>query len=249
LAEITVATLNLYNRLGRWGERAPLLVDQFLELLPDVIGLQEVDLVIDQGNWLVHMVNSRLGKKAYQIHHVASPGRMAPWLANAVMTRLPVLAHEGLDLLAGERTAQRVRLETPTGAFDFYNTHLHHPPEAAELRLGQARRLLAWLEGWGDENPRAVAGDFNARPDEPTVALLKERLSSAHETVHGREPEKTWPTPINTSDPDPAGCLDYIFIGGAKVSECRLALDRPHQYDPTLYPSDHLGLMARLSIG
>lgn len=247
MAEITVATLNLYNRAGRWGERAPLLVDQFIELLPDVIGLQEVDLVIDQGNWLVHLVNSRLGQPTYRIHHVTSPGRLAPWLANAIATRLPVLAHEGLDLLSGERMAQGVQLETADGPFDLYNTHLHHPLDAAELRCEQARRLLDWLTKWGDDKPRAIVGDFNARPGEPAVDLMKERLRSAHETAHGHEPEKTWPTPINTDDRDPPGCLDYIFVGGAEVKECRLAFDRPHEYDPTLYPSDHLGLVARLS--
>ena len=86
MAEVTVATLNLFNRAGRWAERLPLLVEQFLELMPDVTGLQEVDLVIDQGNWLAHLVNSRFGEEAYTIRHVTSPGRLAPWLANAVMT-------------------------------------------------------------------------------------------------------------------------------------------------------------------
>lgn len=246
--DITVATLNLFNRLGRWGERAPLLVEQLAELQPDVIGLQEVDLVIDQGNWLVHMVNSRLGPQEYQIRHVTSPGRLAFVLANAVMTRLPVLAHETLDLLAGERTAQRLRLRVDSSEFDFYNTHLHHPLEARDLRLEQARRLLAWMEERSGSRPLAAAGDFNGRPDEPAIAAMKERLRSAHESAQGSEPEKTWPTPVNTFDPDPPGCLDYIFVRGARVSECRLAFDRAHPHDPTLYPSDHLGLLARLSL-
>ncbi len=246
MTEITVATLNLFNRLGRWGERAPVLVEQFVELQPDVIGLQEVDLVIDQGNWLVHMVNARLGSEVYQVRHVTSPGRFAMWMANAIMTRLPVVAHEMLDLLGGERTAQRVRLQTKGGRFDFYNTHLHHPMDAGELRREQAERLLDWIASWG-KGPLAAAGDYNARPDEGTVATMKRTLVSAYEAAHGHEPEKTWPTPINTFDPDPPGCLDYIFVGGARVLGCDLAFDRPHQYDPTLFPTDHLGLAARLS--
>lgn len=247
MPEITVATLNLFNRLGRWGERAPLLVEQFLELRPDVIGLQEVDLVIDQGNWLVHMVNSRLGAGEYHIHHVASPGRLAFMLANAVVTRLPVLAHETLDLLIGERTAQRVRLRAGQSAFDLYNTHLHHPLDARELRLEQAQRLLAWIEERSGDTPLAAVGDFNGRPDEPAIGAMKGRLRSAHQSVHGAEPAKTWPTPVNTFDPDPPGCLDYVFVRGARVEDCHLTFDRPHPHDPTLYPSDHMGLLARLS--
>ncbi len=247
MPEVTVATLNLFNRLGRWGERAPLLVEQFVELQPDVIGLQEVDLMIDQGNWLVHMVNSRLGTGDYRIYHVTSPGRLAFMLANAIVTRLPVAGHETLDLLGGERTAQRVRLQVGQSEFDFYNTHLHHPLDARELRLEQARRLQHWIEERSGDRPVAAVGDFNARPDEPAVAAMKELLASAHESAQGREPEQTWPTPINTFDPDPPGCLDYIFVRGLHVRECRLAFDRPHPHDPSLYPSDHLGLVARIS--
>ena len=40
------------------------------------------------------------------------------------------------------------------------------------------------------------------------------------------------------------GCLDYIWVRGAvRVTEARLAFDRPHPDDPTLYPSDHLGIV------
>ena len=46
------------------------------------------------------------------------------------------------------------------------------------------------------------------------------------------------------------GCLDYIWIrGGIRVRTARLAFDRPAVGDPTLYPSDHLGLVADLEIG
>jgi hypothetical protein len=45
-------------------------------------------------------------------------------------------------------------------------------------------------------------------------------------------------------------CLDYIWIRGAvRVASARLAFDRPASDDPTLYPSDHLGIAAHLEIG
>jgi endonuclease/exonuclease/phosphatase family metal-dependent hydrolase len=51
------------------------------------------------------------------------------------------------------------------------------------------------------------------------------------------------------TDGDP-GCLDYIWVrGGIRVASVRLAFDRPAVGDPTLYPSDHLGLVAELAIG
>jgi endonuclease/exonuclease/phosphatase family metal-dependent hydrolase len=250
---VTVATLNLFNKVGRWGERCPLVVDQLLELEPDVIGLQEVDLTIDQGMALCRLVNARLkeyGQPRYWVYHMARPGRAAHVQAQAILCRLPVEAHEGLDYLSYEGVAQRLRLRLEGGAtVAFYNTHLYFPPEAAAERLAQAERLLAWVDAQAAADATVVVGDFNAYTGEPTVQLMKSRFASAHESAHGREPEKTWPTPVNTYDPSPPGCLDYVFVAGARVLDASLWFDKPHPLDQTLFPSDHLGVMAKLEVG
>ena len=235
---VTVATLNLFNKVGRWSERLPLLLEQLLALQPDVIGLQEVDLIVDQGMSLCRLANDRLTDvPRYRVYHMGRPGRAAHVQALAVMSRLPVEAHEGLDLLSYEGVAQRLRLRVDDGTtLDLYNTHLYFPPEATEERLVQAKRLLAWVDTWQGAGATVVVGDFNAYVDEPTVSLMKERFTSAHEAAHGSEPAKTWPTPVNTFDPSPPGCLDYIFVAGAEVLEAGLAFDQPHPLDATPLP-------------
>ena len=95
------------------------------------------------------------------------------------------------------------------------------------------------------------------RPEE--LENLKNRLAdiapqaslhvAAHEAAHGREPDKTWPTPVNTFDPSPPGCLDYVFVAGARVLEAGLAFATPHPNDENLFPSDHLGVMAKVDVG
>jgi hypothetical protein len=41
--------------------------------------------------------------------------------------------------------------------------------------------------------------------------------------------------------------VSIIWVRGAvRVLACRLAFDRPDPTDPTLYPTDHLGLSAHL---
>jgi endonuclease/exonuclease/phosphatase family metal-dependent hydrolase len=250
MTDVTVATLNLFNKVGRWGERCPLVVEQMAALLPDVIGLQEVDLTIDQGMALCRLVNSRLTEgPRYRVYHMGRPGRAAHAQAQAVMSRLPVEAHEGLDYLSYEGVAQRLRVRLDGGAtLDFYNTHLYFPPEAIDERLAQARRLLEWIDTWSGAGATVVVGDFNAYAGEPAVELMKSRFVSAHESVHGREPEKTWPTPVNTFDLSPPGALDYIFVTGAKVVDAGLAFDKPHHLDGQLFPSDHLGVFAKLKL-
>jgi hypothetical protein len=45
------------------------------------------------------------------------------------------------------------------------------------------------------------------------------------------------------------GCLDYVWLlGDVRVESARLAFDRPAVGDATLYPSDHIGIAAKLQI-
>jgi endonuclease/exonuclease/phosphatase family metal-dependent hydrolase len=253
MPEVSVATLNLFNRAGEWGLRAPLVLEQLEGLRPDVLGLQEVDMVLDQGMWISRQINARLTKAEphYRIKHAVNPDTRASFHGIATLARLPFASHEVLDLMTFERVAQRTTFELGGRTIVFVNTHLHHPPEAQAERVEQLRRLLAWLDRDCAGTPLVVAGDFNAyaEPPEPAVLLMKERFRSAYEAVHGREPEKTWSTPVNTYDDSPHGTLDYIFVSPEwRVVDAGLAFDQPAAYDANLYPSDHLGLSARLEL-
>lgn len=252
MPSVKVATLNLFNRSGEWGHRAPLVVEQFEQLLPDVIGLQEIDMMLDQGMWLSRQVNGRLGQRPhYRIKHAVSPGVRASFHGIGTMSRLPFEEHEILDLMTFERVAQRLVFHCGGQPFVFVNTHLHHPPEAQQERVQQLETLLAWLDRDTRGLPTVIAGDFNsyADPPEPAVKLMKSRFRSALETANGAEPEKTWTTPVNTYDDSPHGTLDYIFVSPEwRVASAGLAFDRPSPYDPNMYPSDHLGLYAVLEL-
>jgi len=135
MPEVTTATLNLFNRVGRWGERAPLVVEQVAEVAPDVIALQEVDLLIDQGHWLADRLNLWLGAPYYTAYHQNKSGREAAVQAIAVLTRLPVLEHEGLDYLSMDRVAQRLLLDLGEGV---RLDPLQHPPPLPSERGGRA---------------------------------------------------------------------------------------------------------------
>ena len=83
--------------------------------------------------------------------------------------------------------------------------------------------------------------------------MLGAGFRSAYREVNGAEPGVTWPTglqaPAMDLDGDPR-CLDYIWIrGSVQVESAKLAFDRPAVDDETLFPSDHFGLEARLTIG
>ena len=244
--ELHVATLNLRNIADRWTERIPLLLADMAALQPDLIGLQECVFAVQQDRIL-----GAAGEGRYESRRGWAN---RPEYGNAILGRAPLALGDGdrLELSRG-RSALRVPVSLPTGTtLDFVVTHLHHEVDDAAVRAEQATVVIDWL---GEvSGPLLVVGDFNADPTEPTYGLmLGAGFRSASVEANGAEPPVTWPSGIQAPgmdvDGDPS-CLDYIWVRGPiAVDSCRLAFDRPAVDDPTLFPSDHFGLSARVRIG
>ena len=243
-----VATLNILNLADRWPERLPLILADMAALQPDLLALQEVVFVMQQ---------DRITGAAGEGQYTALRGWAGrPEYGNSLLVRSPLIAreHERLDLGLG-RAAHRVVLDLPDGAtLVVAVTHLHHVPADEAARDAQAKTLIDWLAAGPASDAVVVMGDFNAEPDEPTYARMTAAgFRSAYAEANGAEPAVTWPSGLQAPAMDtdgPPGCLDYIWVHGAVgVTSARLVFDRAHPDDPTLYPSDHLGIAARLEVG
>jgi endonuclease/exonuclease/phosphatase family metal-dependent hydrolase len=262
--ELTITTLNLFNnRHGRWPERAPLVAAGVVALEPDVLCVQEVDPRSEQIAALVEAVNRGIPGDPYAAVTMPNPDPKSI-KSLAVLTRVPVAAVAMLDDLGGGDIALRVGIEPAGGSrLEVFTTHLHYGPSAkgGQLRRRQAERLLSWMDAESQGRPHLVCGDFNARPEGDTVASVKRRLRSAHEVANGAEAAWTHPTPLVRSLdarlvfgipelPEIAGsAVDYIFVSDAiEVLSASVAFDRPAEDDPSLYPSDHLGVTARIRL-
>jgi endonuclease/exonuclease/phosphatase family metal-dependent hydrolase len=246
--QLHVATLNLRNLADRWDERLPLLLADMAALQPDLLGLQECVYPLQQ---------DRLLGAAGASHYRAVRGWAGrPEYGNSILVREPLATTEPERVdLGRDRSAHRVVTTLPGGAaVAFAVTHLHHLVPDAAVRDEQAAALLDWLDGSGEATPTIVVGDFNADPAEPAYARMTGAgFRSAYAEANGAEPAVTWPSgiqgPAIDEDGDP-GCLDYIWVRGAiRVVSARLAFDRPAVDDPGLYPSDHVGVAARVEIG
>ncbi len=245
-ASLLVATLNLRNIADRWTERLPLLLADMAALQPDVIGLQECVFAVQQDRLL-----GAAGAAHYAVHR-GWAGR--PEYGNSVLVKagFGVGRPERLEL-GRNRSALRLAITTPWDAqLTFAVTHLHHVPDDETARTEQAAALAEWLAD--TRGPLVVVGDFNAEPHEAAYrAMTGAGFRSAHLEANGSEPRVTWPSgivaPGMDDDGDP-GCLDYIWLrGDIRATTCRLAFDRPAADDPTLYPSDHVGLVASVELG
>jgi endonuclease/exonuclease/phosphatase family metal-dependent hydrolase len=243
-----VATFNILHFAGRWPERLPLILADMAALQPDLLGLQEVIYPMEQDR----LVGSA-GAARYAIHR----GWAArPEYGNSLLVREPLRAtdDERLGLDEG-RSALRVRLRLPGGATLLAGvTHFHHVPAGEAIRDTQAAGLVAWLDAAPSSEAQVVVGDFNAQPSEPAYArMVAAGFRSASVEANGAEPDITWPSglqaPAMATDGRP-GCIDYVWVrGSVAVESASLTFDRPAADDPTLYPSDHVGIQARLRIG
>ena len=181
--------------------------------------------------------------------------------ASLVASNVPASGEPSTLRLGAWRTAQKLYVDFGGKRVCVVNVHLHsgRSVERIECRARQLRAVLEWV---GSDYRRRrfdaliIGGDFNAPPTEPAYQLLDGRgFRSCHKVARGAEPDCTFPgigsgLLSDTKDNDPAGVFDYIFVAGdVAVNEAKLFADAPCGGDTTLYPSDHYGLCADLTIG
>lgn len=248
MARLHVTTLNIRNHADRWFERLPLLLADMAALQPDVLGLQEVVYPMQQDRLI-----GAAGERRYGAFR-GWAGR--PEYGNSLLVRegLVVKATDRLEL-SRKRSALRALVSVHGGPDVLVVvTHLHHEVDGASERDDQVRQLVDWIDTGPDATAHVAMGDFNAHPEEPAAQRMRAAgFRSAFAAANGAEPAVTWPSGIQApgmdTDGDPA-CLDYIWIRGQiSVNGAKVVFDRPDPQDPTLYPSDHFGIAARLELG
>jgi endonuclease/exonuclease/phosphatase family metal-dependent hydrolase len=255
VSRITVTTLNLHLSHDRWLERRHLIVSQLLDMKPDLIALQEVFLPGSQGRWLRHQINSRLtgsSRAPYRLVQKRRPHLLYGYLEGlAILSRKPVLAHDHVSLGYGGRFALRANIEvTPRRALDFVTVQLHEAAADQDARVEQVMRLMSWLFEPSPVPLQIVAGDFGEVPDGPAIRQMKQRYRSAMVDRWGHEPLATYPTALAGLEVRRVGCLDYIFLSHqvGPVVEASTCFRQAAPGNPTLYPSDHIGLCIEVEV-
>jgi beta-glucosidase len=237
-----IATLNQYQGHVRWDERRHLILEQLLDLRPDVLCLNEVSVPLDSGRWLWQ--EAERGGLSYAYVQYNKSGARSLDEGLGLLTRFPIHESGGLDYETKGRVAQVVRMEVEGRLLDVYVTHLHHTAEEDGLRVFQVRRLFDWLAARGRPDGVVMCGDFNATPEMESARLMQTQFT----------PTQTAPTfrsglrdrTEGSEEHEPLDrCIDYVWYrrplrlvaGGA-------CFDKPHAGDPTLWPSDHIGVWA-----
>jgi endonuclease/exonuclease/phosphatase family metal-dependent hydrolase len=128
--------------------------------------------------------------------------------------------------------------------FFFFNTHLDHRGEQAQLE--GTRLILHKIAQVAGGRPVILTGDFNCTADSPPYRLISSgeggiRLNDA--ALISRTPPTGPQWTFHGFNPPGSHIIDFIFVGNVRAVESFAHVD--DQWDGQ-YPSDHLPVMAEI---
>ncbi len=244
-----IATLNLEQDHKRWEARRKLISAELAALRPDIIAFNEVCAPLQSAKILRDEL-AGIGTP-YNLVQQTKTNSLSQVEGEALLTRYRVTETGNLDYQTRGMVALVARILVDDKPVDVYVTHLFMSRGDDSLRLYQVQQLLAWIDSRHGAAAAIVCGDFNANPDMPSAALMASRFRATQTAA------PTAFTPLADSDgtishpywPRLDRCIDYIWVSEAvRVIDSNVCFNRPSPEDPSLWPSDHAGVYADLSL-
>ncbi len=245
--------------------RLTMAADALQDLHADIIGLQEASWSRQRGDVAARLA-TRLG-----FHYVYAPAssrffgnrgidRTIALLLNftegpAIVSRFPILRWRVDDLprcgkLLDSRVLLSATLQSPWGPLQVFSAHTRGDP-------CQTRRVAELVRERRGPFPSVLLGDFNAAAESPAIGALTngadfiDAFRSANPTLPGLT---VWQQ-VDAPDPTVRRRSDYVFVipgrdVPGRVLSSRVVLNTPRRLpDGTvLWPSDHYGVLAELSV-
>jgi endonuclease/exonuclease/phosphatase family metal-dependent hydrolase len=176
-AKVQIVTMNIQCFAGNWKFRLSRILDTFIELSPDVIGLQEVceDRVnnVSQIEFIRSYLSGQTSGRGYNIQGLEAQLTHQAWgqyeESLVLLTKLKVSAVD--KGLLPPSLLQRGYVAFQINRVWYVNTHLEYLPENALARRNQFEFLMGRFAG----QDHIIGGDFNSSPDSEEQAELKKR--------------------------------------------------------------------------
>lgn len=263
---LRVCTLNIWNYNEPWPTRRQLIADTINEHTPDIIGFQEIRHS-GQKNDNNKNQAQQLAELLPDYTYIYQPAQQNPekdeWEGLSIFSRLPIQASSFIKLSVDpednrdnhQRIVLRAQVQTPAGAFNFFNTHLSLSQQG---RIRTTQEITTYVNTYTGDLPSVLVGDFNDTPDQTSIRHITETANlidtwaqqNPNDLGHTFSNENTY-IRVKNHDKRKAHRIDYIFAqapknNGGHVLSCQRIADQPNADD--LYPSDHFGLIADISL-
>ena len=253
--QVSILSLNMLHGFPSFEDiptRLDLISTQIQQLDADIVLLQEVPWSLKTGS-AARQLSARL---AMNYAYFRANGNRAAILfeeGELILSKFPLKNPGSYELRprAGffeNRVVLHADVVTPDGDLRMYVTHLTHGDP--DINRGQAESLLTYVKSSGNQ-PKIVAGDFNATESSPQIITLSEEWSDSYRQLHPVEHGYTCCVEDLKSNPDEPyeKRIDYIFLAGEGSSDLSLldaqrVFDHPEETgEGWQWASDHSGLM------
>jgi tyrosyl-DNA phosphodiesterase 2 len=244
---LALATWNIWFGELAWRQRLDALLHEVWLAAPDVIGLQEV----------THFALEELLATSWLTERYAlsdTTGETIDGYGVLLAVRRPLLVGRfaWLDLPTGfGRRLVSAPIEVGRTRLRIGTVHLESMRPNASLREEQLNLILPHLAA---ESPALLMGDFNFDPSMDEERLLTAPWRDLWAECRPEDPGLTRDSTINRmvalhQGEDKHRRIDRIIGCGALTTDTIQLLGTGHlNNDPDLFPSDHFGLLARVSL-
>ena len=191
----------------------PLVAEMMREVGADAVCLNELDSCTTRtgGVFQLERIARAMGGWDYRF------GRAMPYRGGSygvgVMTRERILDHFTVALPRGEGAEPRVLTVVELARYVIATTHLDHVSSLAQAGQVDEINKVIEREFGGSKKPVFLGGDFNARPDSPTISKLKTDWTIL--TPHGA-------SDFTHSSQAPDKCIDYILLWNGNGAKCEV---------------------------
>jgi endonuclease/exonuclease/phosphatase family metal-dependent hydrolase len=244
VADLRVATLNIWGRSGNWPARREVLRQRIAELGVDVLGLQEVEELVGPDGTASNQAEELAQTLGFHLAYGISfsrphPGGGTRHFGNAVLSRFPISRSERSPLPEAVRDEPRSVLfavvDAPFGQVPIVATHLAWRLDNSAGRVKQVVELAQICERlWPERSehdeddptyfPVVVLADLNAEPGSDELRYLTGLTSLGARGVRyadawrygGAGPGYTY-DPLNryaAEAHEHARRIDYVLIRG-----------------------------------
>jgi endonuclease/exonuclease/phosphatase family metal-dependent hydrolase len=236
------------------------IIDNLIELDPDIIGLQEINESLtaggidNQAKVIADSLSSYFGIPYYYYYeftHLAWWDQFREFVG--IISKYPVEETGYRQLTAGVFPRKVVwnKINTPIGTVNVFTTHLS-AFNLWEIRIQQVQQIISFVDSIEFQHPviaSILTGDFNDPPDSTSIQQLTNTGTDTfyvmtYAYVNPTDPGYTVPSNQPTSK------IDYVFIkntGGLEPFESTVVMKEP--YAPGKFCSDHLGVLTSFREG